>query len=75
MTTLEGLTAWDINRPTQPKVQYTVAILMGNTFRIIHILTFNYINNGWIQMQTYNKTGNNKFGMLHNIKDKMTPFW
>ena len=55
MTTLEGLTVWDINRPTQPKVQYMVTILMGNTSRIIHMLTFNYIDGRWVQMWMYNE--------------------
>ena len=75
MATSEGLTTWDFNRPTQPKVQYTVTILMGNTSRIICMLTCNCINDRQVQMQMYIKTGGNKFGMLHNIKDKMTPFW
>ena len=44
MTTVEGPTAWDINRLTQPKVQYMVTVLIGNTSRIIWTLKFNYID-------------------------------
>ena len=55
MTTSEGPTAGGVNRLTQAKDQYMVTVLMGNTSRIIHTLTFNYINDRQIQMWTYNE--------------------
>ena len=55
MTMSEGPTTWDVNRLTQPKVQYTVAVLMGNTSRVIQTLTFNYIDDRWVQTQMYNE--------------------
>ena len=55
MTTWEGLTAWDVNRLTKPKVQYTVTVLMGNTSKIIWTFTFNYIDDRQVQTQMYNE--------------------
>ena len=55
MTTSEGLTALNIYRPMQHKVQCTVAVFMGNTSMIIWTLMFNHISDSWVQTWMYNE--------------------
>ena len=66
-----------VRRHTQPKVQYTIAALMGNTSRVIQMLknsitliTFTMLKDGYTCRHIFSKTRSNRFRMLHNIKDK-----